>query len=96
MTDSTEAQNFFLKEKPVMALVTIRRARDEIYCSMISKKIDTTYAHTVKTVSWMEENGFVESKKKGRKKLLELTPKGREFSDKFLDLIEAFNEESRS
>ncbi|MFO7793516.1 MAG: DUF4364 family protein [Candidatus Nanohaloarchaea archaeon] len=96
MTESNELQSFYLKEKPVMALVTIRRARDEIYCSMISKKIDTTYAHTVKTISRMEEDGFVRSKKKGRKKILELTPKGREFSDKFLDLIEAFREENRN
>ena len=96
MTQSNELQSFYLKEKPVMALVTIRRARDEIYCSMISKKIDTTYAHTVKTISRMEEDGFVRSKKKGRKKILELTPQGREFSDKFLDLIEAFREESRN
>lgn len=96
MTESNELQNFYLKEKPVMALVTIRRARDEIYCSMISKKIDTTYAHTVKTISKMEEDGFVKSKKNGRKKLLELTPKGREFADMFLELIEAFREEKRN
>jgi predicted transcriptional regulator len=93
MTDSKDLKQFYLKEKPVMALVTIRRARGEIYCSIISKKIDTTYAHTVKTISRMEEDGFVRSKKKGRKKILELTPKGIEFSDKFLDLIEAFREE---
>lgn len=96
MTESNQLQSFYLKEKPVMALVTIRRARDEIYCSMISKKIDTTYAHTVKTISRMEEDGFVRSKKNGRKKLLELTPKGRKFSDQFLDLIEDFREESRN
>jgi predicted transcriptional regulator len=86
-------KDFFLKEKPVMALVTIRRSRDEIYCSMISKKIDTTYAHTVKVISRMEDGGLVESKKKGRKKILELTPKGKEFSDHFLNLLECFNQE---
>ena len=67
MNDVSKLQDFFLKQKPVMALVTIRRARDDIYCSMISKKIDTTYAHTVKTVSRMEDEGFVETRKDGRK-----------------------------
>lgn len=96
MNDVSRLQDFFLKEKPVMALVTIRRAREDIYCSMISKKIDTTYAHTVKTVSRMEEEGFVETKKDGRKKLLELTPKGEKFADHFLDLLSAFEEEKYS
>jgi len=84
-------KEFFLKEKPVMALVTIRKTREDIYCSMISKKIDTTYAHTVKTISKLEEEGLVKSKKDGRKKILELTPEGEEFADKFVDLLEAFD-----
>lgn len=89
-------KDFFLKEKPVMALVTIRRERDEVYCSIISKKIDTTYAHTVKIVSRMEEEGLIVSEKKGRKKILELTPKGKNISDHFLDLLQAFEEEEHS
>jgi DNA-binding MarR family transcriptional regulator len=96
MNDVSKLQDFFLKQKPVMALVTIRRARDDIYCSMISKKIDTTYAHTVKTVSRMEDEGFVETRKDGRKKLLELTPKGEKFADHFLNLLTAFEEEQYS
>ena len=89
-------KEFFLKEKPVMALVTIRRERNEAYCSKISKTIDTTYAHTVKTVSRMEEQGLVESEKVGRKKILKLTPKGEKFADQFLDLLQAFEEEQYS
>jgi len=41
-------KDIFLNEKPVMTLVVIRRHRDEVYCSLVSKRIDTTYAHTVK------------------------------------------------
>lgn len=89
-------KDFFLKEKPVMALVTIRRAREEIYCSKISKEIDTTYAHTVKIVSRMEEEGLINSQKDGRKKILELTSNGKEFSDHFLDLLTAFEEENHN
>lgn len=88
-------KEFFLKEKPVMALVAIRRERDEIYCSMISKRVDTTYAHTVKIISRLEEENLVVSKKSGRKKLLELTPRGEEFADHFLDILQAFEEDKR-
>lgn len=88
-------KEFFLKEKPVMALVTIRRERDEIYCSMISKRIDTTYAHTVKVISRMEEENLIKSEKNGRKKLLKLTPQGERYADHFLDLLQSFEEEKR-
>ena len=84
-------KEFFLKEKPVMALVTIRRNREDIYCSMISKKIDTTYAHTVKTISRLEDEGLVESRKDGRKKILELTSRGEELADMFVELLEEFD-----
>lgn len=84
-------KDFFLKDKPVMALVTIRRNREDIYCSMISKKIDTTYAHTVKTVARLEDEGLVESEKQGRKNILELTDKGERYADKFIDLLDEMN-----
>jgi len=79
-----------------MALVTIRRNREDIYCSMISKKIDTTYAHTVKTVSRLEDEGLVESQKDGRKKILELTSEGEKYADIFIDLLEEFNGNNES
>lgn len=87
-------KEFFLNEKPVLALVTIKREREDIYCSVISRKIDTTYAHTVKIVSRLEDEGLVKSEKQGRKKILELTPKGEEYADKFVDLIGSFEQES--
>lgn len=96
MKGESKMKDFFLKEKPVMALVTIRRARDEVYCSVISKKIDTTYAHTVKIISRMEEEGLIESEKKGRKKILELTSKGEKFANHFLDILQDFEEEQYS
>ena len=84
-------KDFFLKDKPVMALVTIRRNREDIYCSMISKKIDTTSAHTVKTVARLEDEGLVESHKNGRKKILELTDEGQTYADKFIDILDEMN-----
>lgn len=93
MTD----ESFFLKEKPVRALVTIRRnGTDEIYGSLISKKIDTTYAHTIKILAQMEDEGLIRTEKKGRKKILHLTDKGEKYADKLLELLETFEEDGSS
>lgn len=70
-----------------MALVTIRRSRDEVYGSVISKKIDTTYAHTVKILGELESKGFIKSEKDGRKKVLELTKKGKKKADRFEEVM---------
>ena len=82
-------KEFFLNEKPVMALVTIRRSREDIYCSVISREIDTTYAHTVKIVSRLEEEDLLKSEKKGRKKILELTEEGEECAERFIEILSA-------
>jgi DNA-binding MarR family transcriptional regulator len=89
-------KDLFLNEKPVMALVTIRRSRDEIYGSVISKKIDTTYAHTVKILSELEDQGIVETEKKGRKKILHLTEKGEKEADKFIELLNLLEEDEKN
>ena len=84
----------FLNEKPVMALVTIRRSRKDIYGSIVSKEIDTTYAHAVKIISKMEDKGLVKSHKDGRKKILGLTEEGKEYADLFIEIIESFENEA--
>lgn len=84
-------KKLFLKEKPVRAIITIRRHRGEVYCSLVSKKIDTTYAHTVKILSKLEEGEMLESEKKGRKKILSLTEKGQEYAEKLADLNDRFD-----
>lgn len=65
-------KEFFLNEKPCSLIVSIRR-RNEPYASELAKAIDTTYAHTVKVIQKMEDEGIVDSRKKGRKKFLSLT-----------------------
>lgn len=84
-------RELFLKEKPVRALVIIRQHRDEIYGSIVSQEIDTTYAHTVKIISKLEDRGLVKSERKGRKKILELTDEGERYADVFINLLNMFN-----
>ena len=91
--DESKMKEIFLNEKPVMALVTIRKSREEIYGSIISRKIDTTYAHAVKIISQMEDEGLLQSEKQGRKKILTLTDKGKRYSDLFIEMLELFGEE---
>ena len=62
-----ESRKFFLKEKPVKALMVISEAENETYCSEISAKIDSTYAHTVKLIGRMEDLDLLRTRKSGRK-----------------------------
>lgn len=81
-------EEFFLKEKPVRALVAIRKNPEtEVYGSLISKKIDTTYAHTIKILAHMEDENIIRTEKQGRKKILHLTDKGERYADKFIELL---------
>lgn len=92
MTD--EVQDLFLKEKPCRILLEIQKA-DSPYASQIRKRSDTTYAHTVKIISRMEDAGLVMGEKKSRKKILTLTEKGRELADsleKLFDTVETTGE----
>ncbi|WEL19074.1 winged helix DNA-binding protein [Candidatus Nanohalococcus occultus] len=79
--NSSEIQKLFLKEKPARALVALRQSREEMYLRLVSKKIDCTYAHTVKIIAMMKEHGLVKVRKQGRKKILELTEDGERYAD---------------
>lgn len=92
----------FVDEKPSAALVVIRvqnkkvdtginRNTERPIVSFVAQEIDTTYAHACKLISTLEDQGYVTSKKKGRKKYLELTEEGRNKAD-LLDQLCEFTE----
>lgn len=56
--------------------------------SDVSRKIDTTYAHSCKIVTEMVDKNLAEKEKKGRRKELTLTEHGQEIAD---TLNEVFN-----
>lgn len=85
--------NLFLNEKPVRALISLRQSSEDMYCSKISQKIDTTYAHTIKIISRLEEKELIHTEKEGRRKYIRLTSKGEVHAEKFRDLIDAFEED---
>jgi DNA-binding MarR family transcriptional regulator len=80
--------DIFVKEKPVLALLAIQSTYSDVYPSKISKRIDSTYAHTVNIISKMESNQLVESRKEGRKRILTLTNRGNEYADVLTEMME--------
>ena len=46
------------------------------YVTKIAKEIDTTYSHTVKLLEKLKRMGLVEFEKKGRIKIVRLSPLG--------------------
>jgi len=94
MSDTEEIERLFLKAKPVKIIVKIRMQREENYALQLSKEVDATYSHTVKVLQKMEEHGLVEFKRKGRKKIVDLTEEGNNIAKAFktvYDEIEAID-----
>jgi len=80
-------QNFFVNVKPVRILVSIKNNRTGNYASAISSDVDATYSHTVRILHKLEDFELVESKKEGRKKIVELTDEGREMAECCAELL---------
>ncbi|WP_135612517.1 MarR family transcriptional regulator [Methanococcoides sp. AM1] len=76
----------FLQEKPTLALLAIW-FYGRTYASVITKEINSTFAHTTKIMSRMEEDGLVVFSVEGRIKYVELTEKGHNVVSLLKDLI---------
>ncbi|MFB6208959.1 MAG: hypothetical protein ABEJ56_02355 [Candidatus Nanohaloarchaea archaeon] len=81
------SSDIYLKEKPVMTLITIHQSDEDIFCGKVSGEIDSAYAHKVKIVSRLKEMEIIETKQVGRKKLLSLTDQGSEQAEHLINLI---------
>jgi DNA-binding MarR family transcriptional regulator len=83
------AEKLFLQEKPTRALLFIG-SRGNTYASVISKDIDSTFAHTTRILAKMEQCGLIRFTFEGRIKFVELTEYGREVDaalKEFRDII---------
>lgn len=72
-----DAEKLFLQEKPTLALLFIG-SMEKTYASVISKEIDSTFAHTTRILTKMEQCGLIRFTFEGRIKFVELTEYGRE------------------
>lgn len=91
--------DLFVNEKPCKVLVAIKklnnrsnadldRINEGAIVSNVASKIDTTYAHGCKLISKLEDQGYIISKSKGRKKFLELTDQGKDLANIFEEIID--------
>lgn len=86
-----EPVEIFLNRVPIQLLIQITDPRTESYASQLSTKIDTTYAHTIKTINKLESLGLIGSYSKGRKKIVKETEEGKDLAriaQKFMDELE--------
>jgi len=87
MKTNIELERMFLRKKPARLLVHIKQTDKEAYASKLAKRIDCTYAHTVKLLQKMQEHGLVEFSKEGRIKFIELTEAGHSLASDFENLL---------
>jgi len=80
--------------KPMKILLELRNGPK--YASIIAKKIDCTYSHTVKLLDLFKDLGIVEFEKKGRIKIIRLTEYGNEVAKAVESLISTINEAKKS
>lgn len=86
------AEKLFLQEKPTRALLFIG-SMGRTYASVISKEIDSTFAHTTRILAKMEQCGLIRFTFEGRIKFVELTKYGREVETALKEFRDIITEE---
>jgi len=72
---------FFTHPTPQKVLIyLLNRKEHRSYASLVSKKTDTTYSHTVRILENMRRFGWVTKYKKGRIQYIKLTRLGEEIA----------------
>ena len=77
----------FLREKPSKILISLHRESTENYASALSTQVDCTYSHTVRLIQKFDQLGLIETKKEGRKKIVELTNNGETIASNLSDVF---------
>ena len=92
--DEAPLIRLFLHKKPVNTILALAELKDT-YASVISKKTDCTYPHTLKILAELENQGLVEFKKEGRIKEVKLTGKGVDIAHDLLGLVRHLQTEGK-
>lgn len=78
MVDKIE---ILFKKKPMLILTTLLLDEKARYGTVLAKKTDCTYSHTVKILNTLNKLKLIEFEKRGRIKLIKLTNKGRQVAE---------------
>lgn len=81
------AENIFLQDKPAKLMIYLKEEEKPVYQSIVSKKIDSTYAHTLKILKSLNEMKLVKFEETGRIKLVKLTELGVEVANSLVSLF---------
>jgi DNA-binding MarR family transcriptional regulator len=79
----------FMHTKPVKLMISLKKGPQ--YATILSKDIDCTYSHTVKLLDQFKKYGFVDFEKKGRIKIVKLTPTGEAIAHAFEGIVMSLN-----
>ncbi|MBN2101744.1 MAG: winged helix DNA-binding protein [Candidatus Aenigmarchaeota archaeon] len=69
-------EDLFIREKPALILLALKAAKGSVYATILSKKSDCTYSHTIKILDVLRNYGLVTFEKRGRIKMITLTDDG--------------------
>ena len=77
----------FQQEVPCKTLIEIMKMEnsyntEQPNSSNIRERIDSTYAHTTKTIQQLEDLGLITREPTGRQKIISLTTDGQELAEK--------------
>lgn len=85
MVKERAIMRLFLRTKPAEIILNLKDGPK--YATIISKKVDCTYSHTVKLLELFKTYGLVEFEKKGRIKIVKLTSLGEELARDISNLV---------
>lgn len=85
---------FFLRDKPALALLAVGEI-DPAYAHKVARRIDSTFSHTSKVLSRLEDLGLIRARPEGRTRYLELTDRGRQVAVAISNLIDLVEGASR-
>ncbi len=88
--EKNDFKDLFFKFKPVEMLVFLKKGMGPKYATQVSKGVDCTYSHTIKVLEKFRGLGLVVFKKKGRIKMIQLTPNGEDIAHDFEGLARKF------
>lgn len=83
-------EEFLFQEKPVKTVLALKKADKPLYAAIISKEIDSTYAHTLNVLLMLKELKLVSFQEEGRIKQVFLTEVGLEVAKEIESLLELF------
>lgn len=81
MVKEKNISRLFFRNKQVKLLTSLKSGPK--YATILSKDVDCTYSHTVKLLDQFKTFGLVSFEKKGRIKIVKLTPDGEELAHSF-------------